>query len=577
MKNIMKLTFGLVLSLAAVSSCVKEVIEPSPVPEGAQAYFSSQESSVVSLANGQNKVTVNVYRANTEGAISIGVSFSDDSQQNIFRGGDKVEFADGSDVASFDISFDFNRIESDVEYPVSLKLENNTTPYGSDNLSLIIKYAPWTPWAPYNVGDATGVGDYTYSAFFSGDDPGLDILYTQSILDPTKYQFKIEGCMYGISLVFDYDATTGKCHVPDTYTGYNHSSYGPVYACEVKDYDPSASDESYFDSEAGIFYLNLIYYVDAGYFGKGYEKFALHGFYVPDYNLSMQYLGRLVEAKTGKNYAITDITIGEKGTSPDIDSVKYVLLEGELSEEEVAEYIISGGEGVLATAKTGQYRIPFPEETASSDFTIGAIAFDIDGYPVAVVVENIEEFIGGNPWQSIGFCDYTDDIIAPLFGSPIVTYSVEVLVNENKPGVYRMKNPYGEGYPYSGPGTFDPDDITFVDVDASDPEMVFFNSSLGADFGYGVMAARALAPGTLVDGVITFPVKGLACSDDDGSYYANRNGAFRLDVGHPYAEPKEPVFAEEEEAASRQEIAEKYSPRAAKSVYVSKFVNSVLQ
>lgn len=577
MKNIMKLAFGLVLSLVAVSSCVKEVIEPSPVPEGAQAYFSSQESSVVSLANGQNKVTVNVYRANTNGAISVGVSFSDDSHQNIFRGGDKVEFADGSDVASFDISFDFNKIESDVEYPVSLKLENNTTPYGLDNLSLIIKYAPWTPWAPFTEGDAKGVGDYTYNIFWSGDDPGLDILYTQSILDPTKYQFMIDGCMYGIQLIFDYDATTGKCHVPDTYTGYNHSSYGPVYACEGKDYNPSVSDESYYDAKAGVFYLNLAYYVDAGCFGIGYEKFAVHGFYVPDYNLSMQYLGRLVEANTGKNYAITDITIGEKGTSPDIDSVKYVLLEGKLSEEEVAEYIIGGGEGVLATAKTGQYRIPFPEEPQSSDFTIGAIAFDVNGYPVAEVINNIEEYIGGNPWQSIGFCDYTDDIVAPLFELPVVTYSVEVFENANKPGVYRMKNPYGEGYPYSEPGTFDPGVNTFVDVDASDPEKVFFDSSLGADFGYGVMAAWALAPGILVDGVITFPVKGLACSDDDGSYYANKNGAFRLDVGHPYAEPKEPVFAEEEEAASRQEIAEKYYPRAAKSGVVAKIFKAELQ
>ena len=43
-----------------------------------------------------------------------------------------------------------------------------------------------------------------------------------------------------------------------------------------------------------------------------------------------------------------------------------------------------------------------------------------------------------------------------------------------------------------------------------------------------VIKANGIEFGTLQDGIITFPVNGLIVYDDDGDYYGNINGAFRL-------------------------------------------------
>lgn len=48
--------------------------------------------------------------------------------------------------------------------------------------------------------------------------------------------------------------------------------------------------------------------------------------------------------------------------------------------------------------------------------------------------------------------------------------------------------------------------------------------------GYGVMTIGLQAFGTLADGKITWPVKGLAIFDNDDGYYANQSGAFCIDL-----------------------------------------------
>ena len=45
--------------------------------------------------------------------------------------------------------------------------------------------------------------------------------------------------------------------------------------------------------------------------------------------------------------------------------------------------------------------------------------------------------------------------------------------------------------------------------------------------------------GTLKDGVITFPVKALLVTDDDGTYYANNNGGFKIILPSAYKETDE--------------------------------------
>lgn len=155
-------------------------------------------------------------------------------------------------------------------------------------------------------------------------------------------------------------------------------------------------------------------------------------------------------------------------------------------------------------------------------------------------------------WNNLGKGLYTDGFIAPLFGADAPTYQVDILECENKPGLYRVMNPYSNSvYPYAE------DDCAaegkYIEIDATDPSGVLLNQqALGFDWGYGefniisigsyymeykgVSKAQLKAAGylgTLKDGVINFPVPA-----DDGvgglvimggkAYNADTDGSFKI-------------------------------------------------
>lgn len=539
MKNIMKLVSGLLaLSMLAVSCDVAQLGQTSQpyeraiAPDNNQVYFPADETEVGSLKDGQTSVTVNVYRVRTEGELTVNVTSVDVNK--LFTIPQYVKFANGSDKAEFVIGVPFDKIVPETDYPVSLSLgPEEATPFGNSSTTVIIKYSPWSEWALYKEEPAKGIGDYTYSQMFSGVDSELEIYYSQSLINPTQYKFSIEHCMYDISLEFTYDAETGICHVPETYTGYDHPSYGAVYCREANDYEmTSPADPSYFDAETGTFYLNLTYYVPAGYFGSGYETFQLAGFYIPDYSVKVGYVGLFQDPS--QNYsAVLAINKGESGSSPDIDSIKVAVGAGE-DPTTVLAGILGGTLETVSVTESGEVRVPFPADAEGGLFTAVAISMDKEGNYQEIAYVTFEAYFGGaNPWQSIGFYNYTDDVVGPLFEEDPITYPVEVLVNDQRPGIFRMKNPYGAGYPYNSPGDYLDEDV-FVDINAEDPEEVFIPEQyLGVDWGYGEMIIGTSEAGTLQDSKITFPVKGLVVYDNDGGYYANKHGAFCLDLSTP--------------------------------------------
>lgn len=539
MKNIFKLVSGiLAVSMLAVSCDIASLGETSKpyvratAPDNNQVYFSAEETDQGSLKDGQTSVTINVYRVRTSGELTVNVTSVDESK--LFTIPQYVKFADGKDKAEFVIGVPFDKIVAEKDYNVTLTLNaDEATPYGNNTTTVNIKYAPWTDWALFKEKPAEGIGDYTYSLYMSGVDTELEIYYSQSLIKPTEYKFRIPHWFYDVNLEFTYDSVTGHCNVPETYTGYDHSSYGAVYCREANDYErTSPSDPSYFDSETGTFHLSLTYYVSAGYFGTGFETFQLAGFYLPDYSVKVGYVGLFSDPSD--NYsAVLAVNIGESGQSPDIDTVKVGIAAGD-NVEAILMGIVSGTVDTYSVTESGEHRIPFPADAEGGLFTAVAISMDKEGNYQEVDYVTFEAYFGGaNPWKSAGFFNYTDDVVGSLFGNDPITYPVEVLVNEEQPGIFRMKNPYGAGFPYNEPGDYVEGDV-FVDIDASDPESVFIPEQyLGVDWGYGEMAIGTQAPGTYADGMITFPENGLAVFDDDGGYYANQNGAFCLDLSAP--------------------------------------------
>lgn len=128
-----------------------------------------------------------------------------------------------------------------------------------------------------------------------------------------------------------------------------------------------------------------------------------------------------------------------------------------------------------------------------------------------------------NPWINIGTGKYCDAVIAPLFSMEAIEYDVEIMEHKDKPGLYRIMNPYSNSvYPYAENDCAP--EGRFIEVDAQDPEGVFIlEQSLGFDWGYGEFSIVSVGGyympnysieelkenkylGTLKDGVITFPV-----------------------------------------------------------------------
>lgn len=144
------------------------------------------------------------------------------------------------------------------------------------------------------------------------------------------------------------------------------------------------------------------------------------------------------------------------------------------------------------------------------------------------------------PLKLLGTGYWTDDIVAPLFGVGIATYPVEVYENLKTPGYIYLKDLYTNAYaPVLGSADYwgmDPESIptwetSYFAIKIEDPNAVVIpGQSIGLDLGDGEMLAGSLSGtvGTLADGIISFPTKGLLVGDDEGTYYANTNGATTL-------------------------------------------------
>lgn len=598
-KNILTLALALPV-MAAFVACHEDEADytAATVPAGSQVYFSDADPSSVLLENGQETIDVTIYRNDAkDGALEVGLKATADPSIKV-QCPKSVKFAEDALETTFKATFDFTALEADKDYDILFEILADTTFYGPKAKTISIKYAPWTPWCftladwkdqgqkekdwPLSQKDFTG--SYTYDCIWGGADDHMPISYRVSLTDPTKAQFRFgaleteedyeDGKYYpwwgnGTELFVDCTLgtdeegkTTYTLAVPAQYTEYDHSSYGPMYASDGPNmyynltgkWPAAGSSYSYevnpctFDPELGIFTLNLIYFVEAGYIWSGCETFYLDGYVRKDFSMTLSYQGGYI-APNETSGALVSFTMGA-----DVASYKYVLVEGILTEEEVDSIATEVDMARIDAeeSKENGYKV-FPMETEKGDYTVVVLAYDSDDkFQKATALSFTYEFVGGAPeWESIGMCTYVDDIIGPLFSADPVEYEVEVQANTKTPGLYRMVNPYGECYPYNEPGDWDDSQNYYVVIDATNPSQVFFDEQcLGLDWGQGgFMWATSYASyllaggntaeeiaeaglfGTLENGIITFPVKGILVDPGNGTYYlGNSNGAFKLDL-----------------------------------------------
>lgn len=155
-------------------------------------------------------------------------------------------------------------------------------------------------------------------------------------------------------------------------------------------------------------------------------------------------------------------------------------------------------------------------------------------------------------WENLGMATIRDDYITGAFSNtPISTWQCECWTRSTMPGYICLKNAWTSTYPLNEPGDYQEEEHWFY-VRISDPTQVLIPQQyLGFDWGYGEFCIFTMEYGTLVDGVITFPVNGLAIGMRDYTsgqpgWYCNASGLFAIALpGYEIPQPEEPEEPEE--------------------------------
>ena len=429
----------------------------------------------------------------------------------------------------------------------------------NDVESINLFQEPWSRW------QQTATASYTYSIYWSGTLSGANVRYRENLVNKNGAQFQFINMAGGYDLTIEYDKETGNCQVHQQQVADN-SNYGPVFVCDLVHYPFNLKDGNgnviartydafpcHYDSNKGLFVLNLIYYVDenngsnaSGYFGYGVETIQMDGFYQHDYSFSMEYAGKRT-TDYGTECALINVTMGA-----DVSICSLAVVEANEDTDATVAGMLDGSIDCMTLIESKSVTVPLTKSG-----TYKAVAITYDDYDNMIDVHTMEfEFTVGNGddnWVSLGMATYTDDLILPLFGNDPMSYNVEVLENREKPGLFRIVDPYGPEfplYPYASSYA----DGTYIEIDATDPDGVWIEGwqSTGIDIANnGLMSVTSMAwyqadkesmtkedakeaglCGVFADGVITFPVDGVLVGINSKAYYGNRNGAFRLDMSN---------------------------------------------
>ena len=252
MKRIISFSLA-VLALLLTGACQREGTIYD-IPSGnACVSFPSGTALFEMLASDGNKITVELWRGNTNGAASVAVDIEDQTGGVFTPSKQTFDFADGQAVATLDFTYpDINAFGGET-YKVVLSIADpdQVSPAGIDKMTVSAQ-RKLTP-------KYIGTGIY-YSDWY--EDEWEQDLYT-TVEAPDL--FILPDCwVRGTDFMFNI--VNGEPVWPNPFfSGYVHSTYGNVYIYPGDSY-----------IEDGVVVLEVAgYRVSAGSFGSGIEYFVL--------------------------------------------------------------------------------------------------------------------------------------------------------------------------------------------------------------------------------------------------------------------------------------------------------------
>lgn len=564
MKKLYNVLLMALVTMAGFTACSEsEDYQPGTV-SGVQVFFSNELPSQRNLSFDETTFTIPINRYVTSEALTVNLTHTD--KTGFLTIPSTVTFAAGESETVITVTYDAANMEYNnfVKDTITIASEEYTTPYAASSYAFSAG-APLT-WK------SLGSGKYVDDWFpYTGS---VEILQCEQ--QPNRFRiaapyagFKDDGSFEMTDDIDDYLELTimqpgnslggveitrnDLVYYSDYSTGANLLQYDDI----INLLHPSRFAAN--NTEASWSYNRVVEFDENGLpariqLAPYYYMFSVGGFnnsqyddvisiYFPgndpkDYALDVTYTGKFINV-ADEYFAMFSLTLGA-----DVDEVKYTLVPSADADATV-EGIANGSITAESTTKGGSYQLPVAE---SGRYTVVAVAFD-GGEAVASASTSFKFEVGApEVWNALGTGLYTENVLCELYGAPAMTYEVKIEESQDRPGVYRLVNAYGEDFPYNDPGDWDDSKDYYIEINAQDPEAVFIEQqSTGLDWGDGEFFIQSLGSyyvdngydvddiktngffGTLVDGVITFPAKGLlATLKGEGTYQVNTEGDTKI-------------------------------------------------
>ena len=344
----------------------------------------------------------------------------------------------------------------------------------------------------------------------------------------------------------------------------------------------------YYDNNGG-FYFNVEWYYITNQGGWHVASDDVvgeaDGFDRHDYSVSCN------SSITRSGYVPVKVTAGK-----DIVALNYVLVEGKLDDETALAQAQAILEGAVEPVLTTDYVFDEDKNKNIFDFkfygeksvyyTFVAVGYDAYGqdYWWIYWYFPVYAYDANRTWKSLGTGSYTDGFFSSLMGVDVLTWDVEVQQCVEDTSVIRLVYPYDSKYGINEDGDFATDRSYDIEINIPDNQHIYILPQdsgidgwgfgmmcLMSDPGYDLALGRTIKEcedsglqfGTLSEGIITFPTKGLLVNLPDynytGLYYANSNDAFKL-VLPGYQDTTEPA------AGAPAKVGRKSTPKAGWSV-----------